>query len=161
MHVLVLVSSVEILGHSCSSLCGLSIMNMNMLWCYSSMNSMIDRTGKIALHYFSMNSWIDRTKRIALRWFSTLQTIPTIHIALVSPSLHRTSAPIQFAIVLGVLGTQEIACIWLQGHLRETHSSYTSHGLINLRSSTWGKIATVLQNSALGGPTRVYKNKVA
>ena len=40
-------------------------------------------------------------------------------------------------------------------------SSYTSHGLINLRSSTWGKIATVLQNSALGGPTRVYKNKVA
>ena len=40
-------------------------------------------------------------------------------------------------------------------------SPYTSHGLINLRSSTWGKIATVLQNSALGGPTRVHKNKVA
>ena len=30
------------------------------------------------------------------------------------------SAPIQFAIVLGVLGTQEISCIWLQGRLRET-----------------------------------------
>ena len=27
------------------------------------------------------------------------------------PSLRRTSAPIQFAIVLGVLGTQEISCI--------------------------------------------------
>ena len=27
-----------------------------------------------------------------------------------SPSLRRTSAPIQFAIVLGVLGTQEISC---------------------------------------------------
>jgi hypothetical protein len=39
-------------------------------------------------------------------------------------------------------------------------STYASHGLINLRSSTWGKIATVLQNSALGGPTRVYKNKL-
>ena len=39
-------------------------------------------------------------------------------------------------------------------------SSYASHGLINLRSSTWGKIATVLQTSALGGPTRVYKNKL-
>ena len=39
-------------------------------------------------------------------------------------------------------------------------SSYASHGLINLKSSTWGKIATVLQNSALGGPTRVYKNKL-
>ena len=38
--------------------------------------------------------------------------------------------------------------------------SYTSHGLINLRSSTWGKIAAVLQNSALGCPTRVYKNKI-
>ena len=46
--------------------------------------------------------------------------ISTIHIALVSPSLRRTSAPIQFAIVLGVLGTQEISCIWLQGRLRET-----------------------------------------
>ena len=33
------------------------------------------------------------------------------------------------------------------------YSSYTSHGLINLRSSTWGKFATVLQTSALGGPT--------
>ena len=31
-------------------------------------------------------------------------------------------------------------------------SSYTSHGLINLRSSAWGKFATVLQTSALGGP---------
>jgi hypothetical protein len=40
-------------------------------------------------------------------------------------------------------------------------SSYASYGLINLRSSTWGKFATVLQNSALGGPTRVYKKKFA
>ena len=55
MHVLVLVSPVEILGHSCSSLCGLSIMNMNMLWCYSSTNSRIDRTEIIALRYFSTN----------------------------------------------------------------------------------------------------------
>ena len=37
--------------------------------------------------------------------------ISTIQIALASLSLHRTSAPIQFAIVLGVLGTQEIFCI--------------------------------------------------
>ena len=32
-------------------------------------------------------------------------------------------------------------------------SSYASYGLINLRSSTWGKFATVLQTSTLGGPT--------
>ena len=37
---------------------GLSIMNMNLLWCY-----------------FCTNSRIDRTERIALRWFHTLQTI--------------------------------------------------------------------------------------
>ena len=36
--------------------------------------------------------------------------ISTIHITLLSPSLRRTSAPIQFAIVLGVLGTQETLC---------------------------------------------------
>ena len=46
--------------------------------------------------------------------------ISTIHTTLLSPSLRRTSAPIQFAIVLDVLGTQEISCIWLQGRLKET-----------------------------------------
>ena len=56
---------------------GLSIMNMNLLWCYFSTNSRIDRTERIALCYFSTNSWIDRTERIALRWFRTLQTIPS------------------------------------------------------------------------------------
>ena len=39
---------------------GLSIMNMNLLWCY-----------------FSTNSRIDWSERIALRWFRTLQTIPS------------------------------------------------------------------------------------
>ena len=69
-------SPTETLGSLYSSLCGLSIMNMNMLWCYSSMNSGIDQTETIALCYFSMNSWIDRSERIALRWLRTLQTIP-------------------------------------------------------------------------------------
>ena len=54
---------------------GLSIMNMNLLWCYFSMNSRIDWMEIIALCYFSTNSWIDRTERIALRWSHTLQTI--------------------------------------------------------------------------------------
>src|SRR3954469_23215970 len=52
--------------------------------------------------------------------FSLQKPISTIHIALVSPSLRRTSAPIQFTIVLGVLGTQETLCYWLQGCLRQT-----------------------------------------
>ena len=46
------------LGAPYSSLCGLNIMNMNLLWCYSSTNSRID--------------W---SERIALRWSHTLQTI--------------------------------------------------------------------------------------
>ena len=49
-----------------------------------------------------------------------IKYISTINITLLLPSLRRTSGPIQFAIVLGVLGTQEISCIWLQGRLRET-----------------------------------------
>ena len=39
-------------------------------------------------------------------------------------------------------------------------SSYASHGLINLRSSTWGKFATVLQTSALGGPTTSTRRRL-
>ena len=49
-----------------------------------------------------------------------IKYISTIHITLLSSSLRQTSAPIQFAIVLGVLGTQEISYIWLQGRLTET-----------------------------------------
>ena len=67
---------IETLGSLCSFFCGLSIMNMNLLWCYISTNSRIDRMEKIALCYFSTNSWIDRMERIALRWFRDLQTIP-------------------------------------------------------------------------------------
>ena len=39
-------------------------------------------------------------------------------------------------------------------------SSYASHGLINLRSSTWGKFATILQTSALGGPTTSTRRRL-
>ena len=52
--------------------------------------------------------------------FLLQKPISTIITTLLSPSLRRTSAPIQIPFVLGVLGTQEISCIWLQGRLRET-----------------------------------------
>src|SRR4051812_7819296 len=52
--------------------------------------------------------------RIILLRFGTLIT----HIL---PSLRRTSAPIQFAIVLGVLGTQETSCILIAGLLERDH----------------------------------------
>ena len=39
----------------------------------------------------------------------------------VSPFLRRTSAPIQFTIVLGVLGTQETLCYLVAGLLERDH----------------------------------------
>ena len=47
--------------------------------------------------------------------------LSTFHIALVSPSLRRTSAPIQFTIVLGVLGTQETFCYLVAGFFERDH----------------------------------------
>ena len=57
--------------------------------------------------------------------FRLQKPISIIHIALVSPSLRQTSAPIQFTIVLGVLGTQEtfyylVAGLFERDHLHPT-----------------------------------------
>ena len=54
-------------------------------------------------------------------YFQITKPISTIHIALVSPSLHGTSAPIQFTIVLGVLGTQETLCYLVAGLFERDH----------------------------------------
>ena len=54
-------------------------------------------------------------------YFSLQKPISTIHIALVSPSLRQTSAPIQFAIVLGVSGTQETLCYSVAGLFKRDH----------------------------------------
>ena len=63
------------------------------------------------------------TVHLAMRLFMMIVQKPlsTIHIALVSPSLRRTSAPIQFTIVLGVLGTQEALCYLVAGLLERDH----------------------------------------
>ena len=53
--------------------------------------------------------------------FRLQKCLSTIHIPLVSPSLRRTSAPIQFTIVLGVLGTQETPCYLVAGLLERDH----------------------------------------
>ena len=53
--------------------------------------------------------------------FALQKLISTIHTTLLSPSLCRTSAPIQFAIVLGVLGTQEILCYLVAGLFERDH----------------------------------------
>ena len=54
-------------------------------------------------------------------YFRLQKLISTIHIALVSPSLRRTSAPIQFTIVLGVWGTQETLYYLVAGLLERDH----------------------------------------
>ena len=65
---------------------------------------------------------------LAVFIISDYKTISTIHIALVSPSLRQTSAPIQFAIVLGVLGTQETLCYLVAGLLERDHLRPTPGG---------------------------------
>ena len=57
MHVLVFCFSDRNLGALFEVICvGLSIMNMNLVWCYFSTNSRIDQTERISLGYFSTNS---------------------------------------------------------------------------------------------------------
>src|SRR3954462_7695585 len=51
-------------------------------------------------------------------------TTPITHIL---PSLHRTSAPIQLLVVLGVLGTQETSCILITGFLERDHLQTVLH----------------------------------
>ena len=50
-----------------------------------------------------------------------IKNIYTINITLLSPSLGRTSAPIQVTIVLGVLGTQETLCYLVAGLFERDH----------------------------------------
>ena len=54
-------------------------------------------------------------------YFHITKPLSTIHIALVSPSLRRTSAPIQFTIVFGVLGTQETLFYLVAGLFERDH----------------------------------------
>ena len=49
------------------------------------------------------------------------KSISTIITTLVSPSLRRTSAPIQFTIVFGVLGTQETFYYFVAGLFERDH----------------------------------------
>ena len=49
------------------------------------------------------------------------KSISTIHITLISSSIRRTSAPIQFSIVFGVLGTQEAFCYLVAGLFERDH----------------------------------------
>ena len=50
-----------------------------------------------------------------------IKYISTIHITLLSPSLRRTSAPIQITIVFGVLGSQETLCYLVAGLFERDH----------------------------------------
>ena len=54
-------------------------------------------------------------------YFRLQKPISIIHIALVSPSLRRTSAPIQLTIVFGVLGTQETLYYLVAGLFERHH----------------------------------------
>ena len=74
----------------------------------------------LALQY-RLRSLLSLVTLLFLYFFRLQIPISTTHIALVSPSLHRTSAPIQFTIVLGVLGTQETLCYLVAGLFERDH----------------------------------------
>ena len=74
----------------------------------------------LALQY-RLRSLLSLVTLLFLYFQITKKPISTIHIALVSPSLRRTSAPIQFTIVLGVLGTQETLCYLVAGLFERDH----------------------------------------
>ena len=89
------------------------------------------------------------------------KSISTIITTLVSPSLLRTSAPIRITIVFGMLGdTRDSLLFGCRFVWERPSSSYASHGLINLRSSTWGKCYCLI-NLCTWRPNNVYKKKVA
>src|SRR3954471_14012915 len=73
--------------------------------------------GLVSYHCNTVYAHFYRSLPCCFYIFSLQKPISTIHIALVSPSLRRTSAPIQFTIVLGVLGTQETLCYLVAGLL--------------------------------------------
>jgi hypothetical protein len=83
-----------------------------------------------------------------------------IHITCISLSLDRTSAPIHLTSVLGVLGIQETSCILISRLLERDIfeiflPEFDKPSVIHL-----GKLAAVLQMSALGGPTLSTRTEV-
>src|SRR3954471_9070845 len=77
--------------------------------------------GLVSYHCNTVYAHFYRLLPCCFYLFSLQKPISTIHIALVSLSLHRTSAPIQFTIVLGVWGTQETLCYLVAGLLERDH----------------------------------------
>src|ERR1044071_6101359 len=68
----------------------------------------------VCFHFCHMSACCTFYYRFILPCFAT----PITHIL---PSLRRTSAPIQFAIVLDVLGTQETFCILIAVLIERDH----------------------------------------
>src|ERR1041385_927186 len=86
---------------------------MLMLLGFASSESMKPRPcfhhcNTVCAHVYHLFACCTFYYRFILLCFAT----PIIHIL---PSLRRTSAPIQFLVVLGVLGTQETSCILIAG----------------------------------------------
>ena len=73
--------------------------------------------GLISYHWNTVYAHFYRLLPCCFLLLLLQKTISTIITTLVSPSLRRTSAPIQITIVFGVLGTQETLCYWYISNL--------------------------------------------
>ena len=93
--------------------------------------------------------------------FRLQKSISTIHIALVSPYLRQTSAPIQFTIVFGVLGTQETLCYLVVGLFDRDHLHPTPPtDWYTLGHPLEGNLLLSYKTSALGGPTTTTRRRL-
>jgi hypothetical protein len=82
-----------------------------------------------------------------------------INTTCISPSLHRTSAPIHLTSVLGVLGTQETLCIVIAGFLERDSfdlllPEFNNPWVIHLRETYYCST-----NLCTWRPNNVYKNR--
>ena len=110
--------------------------------------------GLVSKHWYTVFSHFCHLFACCHFYYRITKSPFTIHITCILLSLRRTSAPIQLAIVLGVLGTQETSCILIAGLLERGYvEPLPPVDSINLGLLTYGKIAAIQQTSALGGPT--------
>ena len=77
--------------------------------------------GLILRHYNTVCAPLYQLLPCCFLLFLLQKSISTIITTLVSPSLRRTSAPIQITIVFGVLGTQETLYYLVAGLLERDH----------------------------------------
>ena len=115
--------------------------------------------GLVSKHWYTVFSHFCHLFACCHFYYRITKPCFTIHITCILPSLHRTSAPIQLTIVLGVLGTQETSCILIAGLLERDIfdlflPEFDKPWVIHLRET-----CCCCTNLCTWRPNTVYKNR--